>query len=431
VGSLHFGNPPLVVLSFSAGVLFLLEGAYSSLTASNFGGRLDLIDLILLYVLGIGVIAASVLLLRNPSYSIALGAAILVLSVVSIIKGGGFLVGLVLGIAGGAPIVLWKPTAHSPDEGERVRKLILLITVLIGCAAVLPVEIAYQSAMHAARQRISEGYNLFNTSSGPLQYATTGEGYPVLLLHGAGGGFDQGLIMAEVLLGTGFRVIAPSRFGFLNTPIPADPSPAAQADALVELLDDLQVPQAAIMGISAGGPTALQFALRHSDRTSVLLMVSAVSHPIPPGPQDIVLNLMLRSDFAWWLITANAQSQLVSFLGVSKEVQTTLTAAEREWLYNTLIPSFYPITLRQPGMANDGKMFAYSMRNWPLGQITVPTLVVHARDDGLVPFSHGENSAREIPEARLIALDSGGHLLVGQHERVRSEIHEFVAPYLR
>ena len=40
VGSLHFGNPPLVVLLFSAGVLFLLEGAYSSLTASNFGAGL-------------------------------------------------------------------------------------------------------------------------------------------------------------------------------------------------------------------------------------------------------------------------------------------------------------------------------------------------------------------------------------------------------
>ena len=43
----------------------------------------------------------------------------------------------------------------------------------------------------------------------------------------------------------------------------------------------------------------------------------------------------------------------------------------------------------------------------------------------------GEDSAREIPEVRLIALDNGGHLLMGQHKRVRSEFRKVVAPYLQ
>jgi pimeloyl-ACP methyl ester carboxylesterase len=86
------------------------------------------------------------------------------------------------------------------------------------------------------------------TSCGPIEYATAGNGPPVLVIHGAGGGFDQGLAFGADLAVAGFRVIAMSRFGYLRTPLLADASPAAQADAHASLLDALDVPRASIIG---------------------------------------------------------------------------------------------------------------------------------------------------------------------------------------
>ncbi len=54
-------------------------------------------------------------------------------------------------------------------------------------------------------------------------------GPPLLMVHGSGGGFDQGLDFARTLVPDGYRVIVPSRFGYLRTPLPADASPMAQA----------------------------------------------------------------------------------------------------------------------------------------------------------------------------------------------------------
>ena len=53
------------------------------------------------------------------------------------------------------------------------------------------------------------------------------------------GGFDQGLELGDGLVRAGFRLIAPSRFGYLRTPLPADASAEAQADAHASLLDAL------------------------------------------------------------------------------------------------------------------------------------------------------------------------------------------------
>ena len=77
-------------------------------------------------------------------------------------------------------------------------------------------------------------------------------------------------------------MIAVSRFGYLRTPLPEDASAAAQADAHACLLDALNIKRAAVLGTSAGGPSSLQFALRHPGRTAALvLLVPAAYAPRP------------------------------------------------------------------------------------------------------------------------------------------------------
>jgi len=74
---------------------------------------------------------------------------------------------------------------------------------------------------------------VIETECGPIEVAMQGEGETVLVSHGIGGGFDQGLGLAEAYLGDGYKVIEPSRFGYHGTPLPASASPANQADAFV------------------------------------------------------------------------------------------------------------------------------------------------------------------------------------------------------
>lgn len=302
--------------------------------------------------------------------------------------------------------------------------------VLVGAAVVFMALTypRYKREMRAARERLLAGSQVIETAAGPIEYAAVGDGYPVLIVHGAGGGYDQGLIVSQVWVGDDFRQIAISRFGYLRTPAPSDASPAVQADAFRDLLDALNIRRVAIMGISAGGPSTLQFALRHPDRLSALIMMSAVSHTAEPESllQKIVFNTIFRSDFIYWLITTYFQSNLLSVFGVSSEVQARLTLAEKDWI-SEFLQSMHPIGLRKAGIYNDRE---HSVHDYPLERIAAPTLVIHAVDDGLIPFSHGQYSDQNIPGARFITLQSGGHMLVGQHEKVKLEVTKFFKQHI-
>lgn len=79
--------------------------------------------------------------------------------------------------------------------------------------------------------------------------------FMVPAIHGAGGGHDQGLANVADLVGDDFRVIAPSRFRYLRTPVPSVTSSASQADAHAALLTEQKVDKA-IVAPDAGLPIA-------------------------------------------------------------------------------------------------------------------------------------------------------------------------------
>ncbi len=164
--------------------------------------------------------------------------------------------------------------------------LALLVIVLLAAVAGTILTF-YASDVWSARERVASGSVVIQTPQGLLEYAEKGEGLPIMILHGAGGGYDQGLLLGEMILGDGYRLIAPSRFGYLGTPIPEDNSLEAQADALVSLLDHLAVERVAVVAVSAGGPAALYFSLRHPERTAGQVMANAISYTIPPKEEDL------------------------------------------------------------------------------------------------------------------------------------------------
>ncbi|MCK9278068.1 MAG: hypothetical protein M0P22_08285, partial [Methanoculleus sp.] len=73
-----------------------------------------------------------------------------------------------------------------------------IVLILLGIAvAGVAVTVRYQSVMRAARERIeSPGSRVVRTDYGSIEYARVGTGYPVLVVHGNAGGFDQGLMLA-------------------------------------------------------------------------------------------------------------------------------------------------------------------------------------------------------------------------------------------
>jgi 2-hydroxy-6-oxonona-2,4-dienedioate hydrolase len=102
--------------------------------------------------------------------------------------------------------------------------LTLLITVLL-------IWWRFDQDIKAASARAAQGGKVIATRCGPIEYQEAGVGTPLLMVHGSGGGHDQGMAFAGALAQQGIRVIAMSRFGYLRTPMPTDASPAAQADA--------------------------------------------------------------------------------------------------------------------------------------------------------------------------------------------------------
>jgi pimeloyl-ACP methyl ester carboxylesterase len=265
------------------------------------------------------------------------------------------------------------------------------------------------------------------TAAGPVQVAQTGAGPPILIIHGAGGGFDQALAAGRLCFGESYHVIAPSRFGYLGSPVPQDASLEAQADTYASLLDTLDIERVVVMGISAGGPSTLHFATRHPGRVRGLILYSAISYQESPSPDELrkmtTINRIIGSDVVYWLAISAARPLLLELFGVSRPLQSGLPAVDRAILDQALV-EMLPMSERIPGVVIDQ---AYHFpRTFPLEAIKAPTLVFHARDDTLVPFDRGLHSARKIPAAELIAFEQGGHFLAGHAAEVRTRISCFL-----
>jgi pimeloyl-ACP methyl ester carboxylesterase len=190
------------------------------------------------------------------------------------------------------------------------------------------------------------------TPYGMIQYADQGDGPVVLVVHGIFGGFDAGLRLARLLVPDGFRSIVPSRFGYLGSTLPPNPSPALQADAFAALLDLLGVTSAAVIGVSAGATSALQLALRHPQRVAALLLVShnvpGPHHDHPPLPRPLA-RLVWGSDLLMWCVLRFMTRAILNLMGVPKGLP--LTQADRAVIQGEL--NLLPVSQRIDGIIFD------------------------------------------------------------------------------
>ena len=152
--------------------------------------------------------------------------------------------------------------------------------------------------------------DIAQTARGPVEYSKKGNAPYILALHGTPGTHDGACCWFDNWVENGFGVITPSRPGYGRTPIDHGRTSAEAADTLAALLDTLAIDQVVMFGVSGGGPTAIEFAIRHPDKTKALMTEVAVTGSFTHPKGDQLTGCCCKS-----LITSPTVPRMTKWMG--------------------------------------------------------------------------------------------------------------------
>jgi len=322
------------------------------------------------------------------------------------------------------------------------RVLFLLVVIgLLLCGLLLAWAESWKADAIAA---LADGAEVVETKVGRQQYVAREEGHPVLVIHGACGGYDQALAIAGAMPWDGVQIIAPSRPGYLGTPLSTTLLPEQQADAFAALLDALDVERVTVFGFAEGAPAAILFATRHPERTDKLVLVSGLyerlkqPHEVEERPlPEKILNALggdVTSAFIAWAVINNPERSLPEALSFfySREQKENLARfimgnPDQISGFQAFLLSMVPISVREVGLRND----IIQLKNLPplpFESISVPTLLVHGSADPLQSAEGARAVAAKIPGAIFVGVEGSGHLpwLGPDSARAGAAIADFV-----
>jgi 2-hydroxy-6-oxo-octa-2,4-dienoate hydrolase len=232
---------------------------------------------------------------------------------------------------------------------------------------------------------------------------------PVLLLHGSGPGVTAyaNWRLTIPTLATRLRVVAPDLvgFGFTERSGDVEYSMDLWVDQVLGVLDGLGIERASVVGNSFGGGLALRLATRHPDRVHRLVLMGSVGVPFP-----ITEGL----DRVWgYEPSIERMKELIGLFAYSRELVTDELAEVR---YRASI---------QPGFQESfSAMFPAPRQRWVDAMVTpeeqiaaLPhrTLVVHGREDRVIPLENALALLRLVPDARLHVFGRCGHWTQIEH----------------
>jgi len=252
-----------------------------------------------------------------------------------------------------------------------------------------------------------------------LKYDEQGEGLPVVLIHGFPLCRRMWHPQLEALADAGCRVICPDLPGFGESPAAGGPiSMAGYADAVIGLLDELDIAQAAIGGMSMGGYVLLNLVERYPVRVmGALFMVTRASADDAAGREK---RTALAADVSAGnrLIVAETFARVL-FAPDTAQKNPGLIAEVRQWMEATTAE----------GLA--GGLLAMRDRDDYLPRLsgmTLPSLVLGAEQDLAVPIEHSRLLAAGLPQSELYIIPGAGHMAnFEQPELFNQRLVEFLA----
>ena len=305
------------------------------------------------------------------------------------------------------------------------RTLLILTLCTLLVAVFIVILMVFRSAManHSARLD-SIPSQVYSSEHGDIEYLLQGDGPIILVSHGITGGVDQGMGLSEDYLGSGYRLLLVSRFGYLKSTVPENPSPELQADVYRELLDHLGIERAFIFGNSAGATSAIQFAIRHPEACSGLILVSP-NAPLNESSGHPPL-FIFKSNFVYWSIMKLFGRSMTGMF-VPKDVFKKLPKQEKKRIIEGIYFSALPVTRRTGGIEFDLFVSNPSINDdVPFESVKSPTLIINAIDDPATLIEGARTLAGNIPNSKLVTFDTGGHILLGRGGEIKNQVREFM-----
>lgn len=269
------------------------------------------------------------------------------------------------------------------------------------------------------------------TIHGVVEYTWRGDGDPILVLHGGHSNCHEEFGY-QPLLARGFSLITPSRPGYGRTPLGTNGPAQATAQLMIGLLDHLRLDAVHLMGISAGGPTALALAAHFPGRTKKLVLESAVTQ-VWLTPEDEAYRRAQRifhprlQAVSWALLRtlATLAPQTVTRM-MFQELSSAPYRAE------TITPGQVKEIRRMIRRQSSGAGFLNDLEQRvepaSLEQIQAPTLILHSRNDHSVPVEHADHADKLIGDTTLHLLDNEwGHLIwLDRLDEVTEQVASFL-----
>lgn len=272
---------------------------------------------------------------------------------------------------------------------------------------------------------------IVQTKEGLIEYRNIGQGPVVLMLNGGHTHCSSPLGDEQFFLHQGYQLIIPSRPGYGKTPSSTGKTAEAFADALVSLLDLLQLEQVIVVGISAAGPTALQLAGRAPERVSKLILQSAqTGSPFATGRTRFLTYIFFNAMIERWLWAAYRAYGHRTPQAALKMMMKSLSSLPGDQVIASMTQQQQQAALTLLLASRSGSGFLHDIHHHcgDLSRITAPTLIIHSKYDGVVGLSHATFAQERIPHAELFVSNAESHLLwfSAAYEEMKDKMQAFL-----
>lgn len=293
-------------------------------------------------------------------------------------------------------------------RGRSVALCVILAVSAVGCGRPLvrPAVLGWNPALELKTARITEG---------TIFYAVTGEGPPVLLLHGFGG---QIWVWEKQVaaLSKRNRVYIPDLIGYGYSDRPkVEYTPALFIDSIKQFMDQLGLKRASLIGTSMGGGIAWAFALTYPERVEKVVLIDSV-------PPDVVPEVRNPS-YRWFLAIRNLP--LLPYLAVALHTRGMLRATLMEMVYDDRLISDEVVERQyQIGrIAGTARVMTSTARHaeelkryaGALRTLVKPTLIVWGDQDEVFSVAVGKGLQASIKGSELFVIKQSGHMTMWEH----------------